>query len=399
MHEEQIATGNGALQGLKILEVGAFIAGPLAGMLLGDLGAEVIKVEEPERGDPFRSWKDGLYSPNFAAFNRNKKSLTLNLRSPEGQEAFLRLSEQADVIIENHRPGVMDRLGIGYEIVRERNPLIIYCSLSGFGQDGPYRDRPSFDTVGQSIGGLMWMLVNPDDPKTRGTSLADGLSGMFCAYGVQAALLARERTGIGQKIETSMLQSVMGFLNETFANYFSNGAVFDVWDRPRLAQSYGFHASDNLPFAIHLSSPPKFWEGLVEAVNRPDLLNDSRFKDRVARQQHYQELYAELSPLFKLKTRQEWLDILGSYDVPVAPIYRIDEVVEDPQVKHLDALLRLEHPTEGLSVTAKNPVVFKKTPLNNPQPAPTLGEHTDTLLQSLGYTSETIQAFRANGIV
>jgi len=378
--------------------MGAFIAGPLAGMLLGDLGAEVIKVEDPDGGDPFRSWKGGLYSPNYAAFNRNKKSLTLNLRTYEGQQAFLRLSEQADVIIENHRPGFMDRLGIGYETVKEKNATIIYSSISGFGQDGPYRDLPSFDTVGQSIGGLMWMLVDPDDPRTRGTSLADGLSGMFCVYGIQAALIARARTGLGQKIETSMLQAVMGFLNETFANYFENGAVFNVWDRPRQAQSYGFRAGDELPFAIHLSSPPKFWEGLTKAVERPDMLDDARFKDRNARQANYEELYTELTPIFKRRTRQEWLNVLRKHDVPAAPIYRVDEVVEDPQVKHLDALLHLVHPSEGLSVTARNPMLFKGTPINDYQPAPALGEHTNELLLKAGYSASEIENFQEHGV-
>ena len=185
------------LEGFTIVEMGNFIAGPYAGMLLADLGAEVIKVEEVKSGDPFRAWGRGLYSPAFCAFNRGKKSLTLDVRQERGREVLLRLTDQADALIENFRPGVMARLGADYETVSARNPRIVYCSLSGFGQSGPYRDRPSYDTVGQAMGGLLALLTDSDDPRPRGPALADSLTGLFGAFGVLSALMARERTGAG----------------------------------------------------------------------------------------------------------------------------------------------------------------------------------------------------------
>ena len=201
----------GALEGTKILELASYVTGPFAAMLLADLGASVIKVEAPGQGDPFRGWGKAGYSPTFCSMNRNKRSLTLNLQAPEGRAVFLRLAGDADVVIENMRAGVVDRLGIGYEAVRGVNPRIVYCSISGFGQDGPYRDRPGYDTIGQAMGGLLSLLTDLSAPRGVGISIADHVTGIFACYGVLGALLARERTGEGQKVETSLLQAVIAF--------------------------------------------------------------------------------------------------------------------------------------------------------------------------------------------
>ena len=386
------------LEGLTIIEMGNFIAGPYAGMLLADLGAEVIKIEEVSVGDPFRTWSQGLYSPAFCAFNRGKKSVTLDVRQERGREVLLRLTDQADALIENFRPGVMARLGADYETVSARNPGIVYCSLSGFGQTGPYRDRPSYDTVGQAMGGLLALLIDSDDPRPRGPALADSLTGLFGAFGVLSALMARERTGVGQKVETSQLESVAAFVGETMTFHESQGMVSDAWTRPRLAQVYGFDTADGKPLAIHLSSPPKFWEGLTEAVGRPDLRDDPRFANRSARTEHYEELYAVLTPLFKQRTRDEWLALFEQHDVPGAPTYRVNEMIEDPQFKHQGIRIQHTHP-EGESVTAKNPLNLLGTPLTYDVPPPGLGEHNDEVLSRLGLTAEEVAALRRDGVV
>lgn len=389
---------NRPLEGRTILELGNFIAGPYAGMMLADLGAEVIKIEEPTNGDPFRAWGEGLYSPAFCAFNRGKKSVTLDLRTDRGRELLLMLADQADGLIENFRPGVMARLGVDYETVSARNPRIVYCSLSGFGQTGPYRDRPSYDTVGQAMGGLLSLLVDPGDPKPRGPALADSLTGLFGAFGVLAGLAARDQTGLGQKVETSQLESVCAFVGETLTFYEAQGMVSDTWTRPRLAQVYGFDTADGKPLAIHLSSPPKFWEGLTEAIGRPDLRNDPRFVDRNARAANYDELYAELTPVFKHRTRDEWLNLFEQFDVPGAPTYRIDEIVNDPQFKHQG--IRIEHSHAlGNSVTAKNPMNLLGTPLSYDVPPPALGEHNRDVLTRLGLGDADIDLLASDQVI
>lgn len=392
------ATGQRPLEGFTIVEMGNFIAGPYAGMLLADLGAEVIKVEEVKAGDPFRAWGKGLYSPAFCAFNRGKKSLTLDVRQERGREALLRLTDQADALIENFRPGVMARLGADYETVSSRNPRIVYCSLSGFGQSGPYRDRPSYDTVGQAMGGLLALLTDSDDPRPRGPALADSLTGLFGAFGVLSALMARERTGIGQKVETSQMESVAAFVGETLTFYEAQGMVSNAWTRPRLAQVYGFDTADGKQLAIHLSSPPKFWEGLTDAVGRPDLRDDPRFIDRNARAEHYNELYEELVPLFKQRTRDEWLTLFEQHDVPGAPAYRVNELVDDPQFAHQGIRIEHSHP-EGDSVTAKNPLNLLGTPLTYDVPPPGLGEHNEEVLSRLGFTTDEVAALRREGVI
>ena len=268
----------GALEGIRILDITNYIAGPYASLLLADLGAEVTKIETPGKGDPFRTWdkEPKNYSPSFCALNRNKKSLTLDMKTPEGKEVFLRLARDADVIVENLRPGVVDRLGIGYDVVREMNPRIIYCSISAFGQDGPYRKRPGYDTIGQSLSGLLSVLTELDHPHGPGAAFSDHLGGIFGCYGVLAALAARERTGAGQKVETSLLESTICFLGLGMTQYLFSGEVPSMRSRIKTAGVYALVAGDGKPFVIHLSHPPKFWIGVTEVMGRPDFQTDER---------------------------------------------------------------------------------------------------------------------------
>lgn len=389
----------GPLAGARVIEAASFITGPYAGQLLADLGADVVKVEEPRGGDPFRSWGKGLYSPHFIAYNRSKRSVTLDLKTEAGLDVLHRLAGRADVLIENFRPGVADRLGFGFQRLRELNPRLIYCSISGLGQSGPYVKRPTYDTVGQALSGLLSLLVDPVDPRPIGPAFSDGLTGLFAAYGVLAALHARAQTGQGQLVDTSMLAATMTFLPETFGRYFELGEVAGPYTRPKVAQVYAFRCADGHSLAIHLSSPPKFWQGLAAVVGRHDMVADPRFAKREARVDHYDLIRDQLAPIFLTRTRAEWLERLEAADVPVAPINTVDQVLEDPQVRHLGLEQVAQHPTEGAVRMLGFPVRFDTTVLDPSAAAPTLGEHNDAIFAELGLTPQEVQQVKAGAVV
>src|SRR5438094_6745835 len=305
---------NDALQGVRVIEMSSYVTGPFAGAMLSDLGADVIKVEEPGKGYPFRGWGDRLYSATFCSLNRNKRSITLDIRQDEGRDILLRFLAAADVFIENFRPGTLAKRGLGYETVRELNPKIVYCSISGFGHTGPYRDRPGYDTVGQAMSGLLSLLTDLDDPRPMGISIADHLTGIFACYGILGASVARRRGGEGQRVETSLLQACTAFLGENAARYFASGDVPTRETRTRIAQVYAFRASDGLPFVVHLSSPQKFFESLAGAIGRPELAQDERFRSRTDRVAHHRELRAILADAFVTAPRAEWLARLERHD-------------------------------------------------------------------------------------
>jgi crotonobetainyl-CoA:carnitine CoA-transferase CaiB-like acyl-CoA transferase len=387
------------LEGVRVLEVANFITGPYAGQLLADLGAEVIKIEEPQGGDPFRSWDKGSYSPHYCAYNRGKQSLTLNLRTKGGQEILNRLLPNADVLIENFRPGVADRLGIGYEQARTKNPRLIYCSISGMGKSGPYAARPAYDTVGQGLSGLLSMLMDVKAPRPVGPAFSDNLTGLFACYGILSALFAREHTGVGQLLEVSMLAATLNFLVEPAASYFATGESPGPHTRPRVAQVYAFTCSDGAAFAVHLSSPPKFWEALTDAIGRPELRQDPKFSTREDRIAHYDELQRILTDLFKVMPRQHWLDLLERFDVPCTPIYTMAEVFEDPQVRHLGLEVACQHPKMGSVRSVAPAVQLSDTRLSPSSAPPTLGEHTELILNQLGFDASTIQRLRQEDVI
>src|SRR5215813_3651064 len=275
------ALGGEVLTGIRIIEQGTFITGPCAGMMLADLGADVIKIESPE-GDPYRSYQGAQYSPHFQAYNRNKRSLALDLKSKTDREVFDTLVCEADVFIQNFRPGTAARLGAGAERLCAVNPGLIYCSISGFGSSGPYVDRPSYDSVAQALSGFLSVVVDTERPRFLGPALADAITGMYAAYGVLGALVQRGRTGNGALVEVSMLEAMAHFAVEPFAAFFALGDVPKSSDRPRLAQAYILPTSDARLIAIHLSSLEKFWEGLVKALEAPELASDARFQTRQA---------------------------------------------------------------------------------------------------------------------
>jgi formyl-CoA transferase len=390
---------SGALAGIKIVEIASYVTGPFASQLLADMGAQVVKIEEPKRGDPFRGWGERNYAATFCSLNRNKKSMTLDLRQSEAREVVVKLAAGSDVLIQNFRPGVMEKRGLGYEDLRRVNPKIVYCSISGFGPKGPYRDLPGYDTVGQARSGLLSLLTDPGKPQGMGISFSDHLTGMYACYGVLAALVSRTATGEGQHVETSLLRASVSFVSENAARYFETGHVPRRKHRTTTAGVFAFEDRDGLPFVLHMSSPDKFWNGLFEVVGKLEWSADSRFNNRKGRIANYDVLAAELQPIFRSGSRDQWLRRLFEKDVPAAPINTLDEVFADPQVREYGFPIEIEHPKMGTMKLVGNAVDMSRTPPRIDRPPPMLGEHTEEILQSLGYGVEKISALRAQGVI
>ena len=369
-----------ALSGVKVLEMGTFITGPAAGMLLGDMGADVIKIEMPGSGDPFRAFKGGLYSPHFQTYNRNKRSITLNTKEPADLAAFDALIADADVFIQNFRPGVAKRLGVDPARLRALNPRLIYCSISGFGPDGPDKDRPAFDTVAQAASGFLRLLVNPEHPRVVGPAIADSLTGFYAAYGVIAALYERERTGKGRLVETSMFESMAHFNLDDFTHLLSEGEVMGPYSRPHVSQSYVFQCADDGWIALHMSSPPKFWENLAEAVGQPDMLARPEFASRDSRIDNYEGVVAFLAPIFRTRPKAYWAERLTGLEVPNSPVQDSAEVLAAPQAKHLGLMIEADGP-HGRFRTIRSPVTFDGERDRDVTAPPTLGQHNDEILR------------------
>ena len=370
----------GALDGLRVIELANYVSGPYAGMMLADFGAEVIKIEVPGTGDPFRGWGTVDYSPTFGSVNRSKKSVVLDLKTADGKAAAAGLIAGADIVIENFRPGTLERLGLGYDESAAANPRLIWCSITGFGNLGPLADRPGYDTVGQAMGGLLSVLTEMDAPKPMGISFADHLAGMVACNGILAALQARHRTGQGQRVDTSLLEATVSFIGENAARHFENGEVPDRATRTHTAQVYAFVAGDGKPFVIHLSSPEKFWKGLTSVAGHPEWIEDKRFNPRKARQKNYDALQGLLAEVFSTRDREHWLQRLTEEDVPSGPLYDFAEVFQDPQVQALGMRVSVPHPKLGKVDLVRNGVRLSQTPVRVEQPSPELGEHNSEIL-------------------
>jgi crotonobetainyl-CoA:carnitine CoA-transferase CaiB-like acyl-CoA transferase len=377
------------LRGIRVVELSTMITGPLAGMMLGDWGADVIKVENPDGGDPFRSFRGGSYSPHFCAYNRNKRSVALDLRSAEGKSAFAALVCSADVLLENYRPGVLDRLGFSDDELVRLNKRLIRCSITGFGPDGPYATRPAYDAIAQAMSGMSSLFVDAQDPRITGPTIGDNVTSHYACQGILAALLERERTGVARRIEVNMLDATLAFIPDPFAYYTQMQLVSDPYLRAHTSQSYVFQSSDKKLFAVHLSSQEKFWVNFVKAIECPSLLDDNRFETRMDRIANYEALRVIAGEIFVNKCRDHWLEVLSGFDVPVAPVYDVTEVANDPQVKHLDSFMVLQHPEMGAVTSIRRPVYRDRSRGDQPhRPPPKLGEHTLDVLGEVGVRLE-----------
>ncbi len=387
------------LEGIRVLELGTFITGPHAGRLLGDLGADVIKIEQPGKGDPFRVHDGQLYGPSFRAYNAYKRSLTLDLKTPRGREVLRRLVVQSDVLIENYRPGVLASLEYDWDHLHALNERLVYCSITGFGSSGPYVDRPCYDTVATALSGFLSQSVDQDNPRIVGPALADAVSGMYAAQGVLGALVERGRTGKGRHVEVAMLDSLIALGAPAFASYFLTGKLPGPVTRAHGSQSYALTCGDGKLVALHLSSVDKFFKLLMTAVGRPELISDARFLTGKLRATHYDALAAALQEEFAKQPLAWWLEQLTRHDVPHAPVSTIDEVCRDPQVEHNAIFEKMNHPTEGALTNVGRPILFDGSRDAGGPPPPMLGEHNQSILSDLGYDADSISAMQRDGVI
>ena len=369
------------LEGIRVVEQGTFITGPCTGMMLADLGADVIKIESPD-GDPYRMYLGGQYSAHFQAYNRNKRSIALDMKRADDCEVFRHLIRAADVYIQNFRPGTAVRLSAGVEELLKLNTRLVYCSISGFGASGPYAGHPSYDSVAQALSGFLSVVVDYRRPQFLGPALADAITGLYASQGVLAALVQRGRSGRGCHVEVSMLEAMAHFAVEPFAAFFATGQTPTSADRPRLAQAYILHTADARLIALHLSSLEKFWEGLVAALEAPELARDARFNSRERRIAEYESLRLELDARFARQPLVHWVERLRAQDVPHAPVNRIDEVVHDPQVEHLGVIVPVEAP-HAAKQSVRPAFQFDGVRARSVRAAPLLDEHGQAIRAAL----------------
>lgn len=385
------------LHGIRVIYLGNFITGPYAAMLLAEYGADVVKVERPGSGDPFRAFGTGLYSPQFQSHNRHKRSVTIDYTKPAGLELLLEMLKTADAVVFNNRPGVTEKLGLGYERLHALNPRLVYCSITGFGPDGPYAARPAYDNVGQSLSGWLSLYHDGDDPRVGGPAVSDGLTGVFACMATLGALFERERSGVGRRVEISMLEATMAFGVEPIGHYLVTGEAPTRYSRGAMSQAFIVECKDGKRVGLHMSSPDKFWEALTRAMNRPDLLQ--KYPDRMSRVRRYEEVGRDFAAEFRERTRDEWMKALEENDVPFAPERKIPELEDDAQVKHLNLFYELEHQRYGKLKGMRRPATFDGQREATLRPPPDLGEHTDEVLREFGIADDRLKQLKQQGLL
>ncbi len=373
----------GPLAGIRVVEQGTFITGPFASMLLADMGAEVIKVERPDGGDPFRHHDGTSYASTYRSVNRNKRSITIDNHEPADREILYDLVRSADVFVHNFRSDAAVRMGIDAQTLMDLNPRLVYCGISGLGKTGPYANRPSYDTVAQSLSGMLSTTLDPNHPRIAGPAAADAITGLYAAQGILAALYQREQDGRGHLVELSMFESMVHFLIEPFGSYFAYGTPPGPYGRAASSQSYALVCSDGKVLAVHLSSPVKFWLAILEATGLQRLATDERFLQFTDRLKNYEQLLEEFRAVFATNTRDYWLAELGSRDVPCAPVLDLAEVTTDEQFLHLGLEVVAEHPVEGRVRSIRPPHTFDGVTRTTMVAPPQLGEQSDEIRQSL----------------
>jgi crotonobetainyl-CoA:carnitine CoA-transferase CaiB-like acyl-CoA transferase len=389
-----------ALAHLRVLDISRVRAGPTCVRILGDFGADIIKIEAPAGVDPNEGMSGARDGYDMINLHRNKRSLTLNLKERCGHEIFMRLVKDADVVVENFRPDVKERMGIAYEALSAVNPRIILASISGFGQSGPYRMRAGFDQIAQGMGGLMWVTGMPGSgPMRAGIAVADSSAGVYAATGILIALAERERSGRGQWVQASLLEAQIAMMDFQAARYLIDGVAPGQAgnDHPYSTPMGVFQTSDG--FINIGAGGDGQWRALCVALERPDLGRAPEYSTGELRLRNRPKLTTLLTQIFRTKTSLQWLDLLEQQGVPAGPVYKVDEVFADPQVKHLDIAVPLHHPTRGDVSVVGQPITLSRTPARVVSPLPEPGAHTDEILQGLGYSAAEIAVFRNERIV
>ena len=390
----------GALSGVKVLDLSRLLPGPYCTVTMADYGAEVIKIEEPGNGDYIR-WREpaieGIGARHLTV-NRNKKSIELNLKTEEGKEVFKKMAADADVILESFRPGVMDRLGIGYEEISKINEGIVYCSLTGYGQTGPYRNLPGHDINYIGYGGILGLIGQKDGkPVVPGAQIADlGGGALMALSGITMALFHKEKTGKGQYIDVSMMDGAVTWLYAAASDYFASGEIPER-GKTRLDGKYAFYnvyeTKDNRYLSVG-ASEKKFWKNICELIGKPEWTELHEGPDDVQEQ-----LKKDLTAVFMQKNQQEWLDLLAQEDTCVGPVNGIDQIFEDPQIIERELFTEMEHPVAGVIKQIGFPIKFSHTPGEIHSHSPLLGEHTEQMLLELEYSQENIESFKTKGVI
>lgn len=391
------------LKGIRVLDLGHVLAMPTCTMQLADLGAEVIKIERPGIGDdsryfgPFKN-KESAY---FISINRNKKSITLDLKKDQGKKIFKDLVKISDVVTENYRPNTMQKLGLGYETLKAINPQIVYASICGFGHKTVYPGRPGYDVIAQATGGIMAITGQADGPPTRvGSSIGDIFSGSFATIGILAALRVKEKTGLGQQVDIAMMDAVVSVLENAVVRYTVTGEIPQRTGsaHPSIAPFDVFEAQDGW-FVIGVGND-MLWERFCKAINKTDLLKDFRFSTNPQRSENYQALKPIITHWSKKKTVQEILDILLQAGVPVGEVNNIDKIVDDPNIKLREMIVEVEHPLAGKVKITDTPIKLSLTPGKVEKASPLLGQHTEEILgELLGFSKEKINSFKKEGVI
>lgn len=393
------------LEGIEILDLTRALSGPYATMILSDLGADVVKIERPVVGDISRGngpHVKGL-STSFLSLNRGKKSITLDLASGQGRDIFLKLVKHFDVVVENFVPGTMEKLGIGYETVRQQNPRIVYAACSGFGQDGPYANRPAFDVIVQAMGGIMSITGEPGGAPVRpGASLGDISAGLFLSTAILAALNERHTSGQGQMIDISMLDCQLAIQEHAFVSYLATGEVPRAIGtrHPVFTPFQVFQTKDGYIAVTTMGGVHDQWPLFCSVIGRLDIIDDERLETGWLRTQNYEILEPILTEAMKAKTSEEWLKEFEAVGIPCGPVNTIDQVAADPQVRAREMIVEVSHPMAGSFKVVNTPIKLLRTPGKLRGACPDLGEHTEDVLgRLLGLTSEEISELKTANVI
>jgi formyl-CoA transferase len=393
------------LSDITVLDLSRVLAGPYATMVLGDLGADVIKVERPRVGDDTRHWgppEAGGEAAYYLCVNRNKRSLTINLKDPKGQEIIRQLARTSDIVIENYMVGTLVGMGLGYEDLKKENPGIIYCSITGFGQDGPYKDQPGYDFMIQGMGGVMSFTGAPDGPPMKvGVAIVDITTGLFAVNAILAALRHREKTGEGQYIDMALLDSVLAWLANVGSNYLVSGQNPTRYGNahPNIVPYEPFRTQDGAYIALAVGNDPQ-WEKFCELAALEGLAHDPRFATNPARVKHREELIPIVAEAMRQRPAQAWLTELNRLRIPCGPINTLEQVFSDPQVLFRGMVAEVPHPTAGTVKMVASPMKLSQTPCEIRRHPPLLGEHTEEVLQErLGLTVEAIQRLKHEKVI